>query len=65
MRMHAHQVFDAAWQGRGMTKDEAYAWLAQIMRKPATCAHIGMFSANECRLLIRRLNGHAPLPEPR
>jgi ssDNA-binding Zn-finger/Zn-ribbon topoisomerase 1 len=58
-RQAAHRAFDAAWQARGMTRTEAYAWLHEMMRAGAPNwnerTHISKFSERQCLHLIVRI----------
>ena len=48
-RIETHQIFDAFWQNRGMTRSQAYKWLAQQMDLPTRQAHIGGFEMDQCQ----------------
>ena len=51
-RMETHQVFDAFWKSQGMTRTQAYKWLAQQMGLPENKAHIGGFEMDQCQQVI-------------
>lgn len=51
-RMETHQVYDAFWKRRGMTRSQAYKWLAEQMRLPEHEAHIGSFEMDQCQTVI-------------
>ena len=51
-RMETHQVFDAFWKSRHMTRTQAYKWLSQQMRLPKERAHIGGFEMDQCQQVI-------------
>lgn len=51
-RKETHQVFDAFWQRRGMTRTAAYKWLAEQMKLPEEKAHIGGFEVDQCQQVI-------------
>ena len=51
-RMETHQIFDAFWRSRGMSRTAAYRWLAKQMKLPAELAHIGGFEMEQCQRLI-------------
>ncbi len=51
-RMETHQVFDAFWKKRGMSRTKAYRWLAEQMGLPEAKAHIGGFEMEQCQQLI-------------
>ena len=52
-RMETHQVFDAFWKRRGMTRTQGYRWLAEQMNMPEKCTHIGSFEIDTCEQAIR------------
>lgn len=54
-RIQAHATFDAAWQSRGLTRTQAYAWLREMTGKSVRAAHISRFTADECRHLVDRI----------
>lgn len=62
-RQQAHAVFDPLWQGGGMPRDTAYAWLARTMRLPVQEAHIGRFTIVQCRKLIGLVRLGVGLPK--
>ena len=49
-RRELHLSFDTLWQSSRLTRDEAYAWLAQATGKTKDQCHIGMFTKEECEL---------------
>lgn len=51
-RMETHQVFDAFWKAKGMTRTQGYKWLAQQMHIPERHAHIGGFEMDDCQRVI-------------
>lgn len=51
-RMETHQIFDAFWKERGMTRSSAYQWLAEQMHLPEREAHIGSFEMDACQQVI-------------
>ncbi len=51
-RMETHQVFDAFWRCRGMTRAAAYQWLAQKMELSEKQTHIGSFEMDACEQVI-------------
>lgn len=55
LRQETHKVFDALWnrQGAPLSRTDAYAWLARVMRLPARLSHIAMFNADQCRHAIQ------------
>ncbi len=59
LRVDAHEALDALWRGRGakMTRDQAYAWLAEEMGLTSTECHIARFDAAQCEIAIRLCEG--------
>lgn len=55
-RMETHQVYDAFWKRRGMTRTQAYKWLAEQMKIPEKQAHIGGFEMDQCQQVIDLCN---------
>ena len=51
-RMETHQVFDAFWRRRGMSRTKGYQWLAGQMGLPERLAHIGGFEMDQCQKVI-------------
>lgn len=49
-RSAAHAAFDPLWRRGGMTRREAYRWLADAMGKPVV--HIGDMTAVEARRVV-------------
>lgn len=61
----AHRVFDSLWKSGAMTRDEAYAWLREVMQTKPGEGHISRLSCEQCRALIEHVKKHpayAPLP---
>ena len=58
-RMETHQVFDAFWKSKGVSRTKGYQWLARQMELPERLAHIGGFEMDQCQ------QGHRPLQERR
>ena len=52
-RMETHQVFDGFWKERGMSRTQAYKWMAKKMRLSEELAHIGGFEMDRCQKLIK------------
>jgi ssDNA-binding Zn-finger/Zn-ribbon topoisomerase 1 len=55
LRNLVHLHFDLLWQEGGMTRQEAYTWLQQIMNLTPEEAHIGRFTRDQCEQLIQRV----------
>ena len=51
-RRETHQVFDAFWQGNGMSRTKAYKWLAAQMQLSEKDTHIGGFEMDQCQQVI-------------
>lgn len=51
-RMETHQVFDAFWRAAGMSRSQAYKWLAGQMSLAEEQTHIGSFEMDECAKVI-------------
>lgn len=51
-RLKAHTAFDRLWKRGYLTRNEAYAWLAKVMRMPRKDCHIGQMSAAQCRAVV-------------
>lgn len=52
MRQKAHEYFDAAWKKAGMSRSEAYRWLAPRMNMSLRECHIGMMTKEQCSSVI-------------
>ena len=52
-RLETHHVFDSFWKERGMSRTQAYKWMAQKMRLSEELAHIGGFEMDRCQKLIK------------
>jgi ssDNA-binding Zn-finger/Zn-ribbon topoisomerase 1 len=53
-RIRAHEAFDKLWKGgeATMTRSGAYRWMIHTLALPASEAHIGRFSKEQCERLI-------------
>ncbi len=51
-RVETHQVFDAFWKRRHMTRTAAYKWLSEQMALPENQTHIGGFEMDQCQQVI-------------
>ena len=51
-RRETHQVFDRFWQDAGMSRTQAYKWLAEKMSLSNEDAHIGGFEMDQCQQVI-------------
>lgn len=52
LRREAHRYFDRIHQTGLMSKQEAYAWLANVIAAPMSYAHIGHLSEYYCKVVI-------------
>ena len=48
----AHYVFDRLWKKEGMSRNRAYAWLANEMGIDVDDCHIGQFDEAQCKLVV-------------
>lgn len=53
IRVKTHKYFYEMQKNSGMTKSDAYKWLAKQLHLTLEECHIGMFSVNTCRVVIR------------
>lgn len=51
-RMETHQVFDAFWKSKGMSRTQGYRWLANRMGLSEKRTHIGGFEMDQCQQVI-------------
>lgn len=54
-RVAAHAAFDRLWKSHRLTRmkrQEAYAWLGEVMGLPAPLRHIALLDEAQCRRLI-------------
>ena len=57
-RQEAHRVFDAIWKTQGLTRSEAYGWLAGQMSLPKHRTHIAYFNIAQCDEVIHICRDH-------
>ena len=57
-RMRAHAAFDPLWKNGGMTRFEAYKWLADKLDIKLKNCHIGYFDEVLCNRVIQILKQH-------
>lgn len=48
----AHQAFDPLWKFNGKNRNECYQWLAKKMNIPVNKCHIGMFTVDQCKMVV-------------
>lgn len=51
-KQQAHTAFDPLWRDGGMSRTEAYAWMAAALQIAVDRAHIGEFDVRQCQQLI-------------
>lgn len=51
-RIETHQIFDAFWREKRMSRTAAYKWLAKKMGLPEKHTHIGGFEMDQCQKVI-------------
>lgn len=51
-RIETHQVFDNYWTQKGISRTQAYHWLAKRMHLSGSRAHIGGFEMDQCQKVI-------------
>lgn len=52
LKVEAHRQFDPIWKCSLMSRNEAYAWLADMLGLDPKDCHIGMFSPEVCKKVI-------------
>ena len=50
-----HRLFDSYWKKKGMTRDEAYTWLAGNIGMFVKDCHIGRFDVDRCKKVIKAI----------
>lgn len=55
-KMKAHSAFDPLWKEKKMNRNDAYKLLQRIMAMSQDEAHIGLFSVEQCQLLIQKIS---------
>lgn len=51
-KQQAHTAFDPIWRSGGMSRSQAYEWLAVELRITNEACHIGMFTVPRCERTI-------------
>ncbi|HHW44651.1 MAG TPA: hypothetical protein GXX25_12780 [Desulfotomaculum sp.] len=51
-RKKAHLLFDSIWEAAGISRTQAYKWLAKKLDIPVESAHIGYFDLSMCQKVI-------------
>lgn len=60
-RIAAHEAFDPLWRNGEMSRDEAYAWLADAMGISALKCHIGRMDVEDCRRVVDVVAARSPM----
>ena len=53
LKSQAHKVFDPYWRNGNKSRKECYAQLSKKMNIAKNNCHIGMFSENQCKKVIK------------
>lgn len=65
LRVKAHEAFDYLWQSGRMSRTDAYSILGADMGIDRDKAHIGQFTAGQCRRVIELYGMSRPWKMPR
>lgn len=52
-RQAAHAIFDPLWKTGKMKRRQAYGWLAEKLHIDRALCHIGEFSVEQCKEVVR------------
>ena len=52
-RQKVHSAFDVMWESGDMTRDEAYTWLADVLKIERDECHIAKFSLETCNKIVK------------
>lgn len=63
-RVKAKTRFNELWQSGGMSRREAYSWLASRMNIPVAACHFGWFDVGQCDEALKALTEVASNPQP-
>lgn len=55
-RKKAHKALDKLWKEWGFSRRDAYKILQNLMGRNGREAHISMFTIDECKTLVERIN---------
>jgi hypothetical protein len=58
LKSHVHTAFDPLWRHHGMTRAQAYLWLAEGLGIDRRQCHVGMFNEERCRAALVFLSSH-------
>jgi len=62
-RIETHRLFDVLWQPPArMSRREAYAWMARVLKLPQEAAHIASLGFDECVQLMHAIEDLTRLP---
>lgn len=61
LKKQCHERFDEFWKSGAMSRQKAYRKLQRLMNLPPQKAHIGMFSVEQCRQLLEKLDSNVEL----
>jgi hypothetical protein len=53
-RMKAHSIIDPLWKEGRMKRGQVYKWIQETMGLTSKEAHIGMFTVEQCKEIIRK-----------
>ncbi|WP_226018433.1 zinc-finger-containing protein [Novosphingobium sp. FKTRR1] len=63
-RSAAHAAFDPLWRDGGMSRAEAYAWLASELSMDRKQCHIGMMTADQARAVVNAVRRYKQSTKP-
>lgn len=52
-KIQAHKFFDILWKDNYLERGEAYEWLSDKLNIPLDYTHIGMFSVETCKNVVK------------
>lgn len=65
LKQQAHAAFDPVWRNGGLTRVEAYSWLAGQLGVSAANCHIGMMDEQGCQAVVHVMRSATPPTAPR
>ncbi len=65
LRIECHRAADMLMRARDWSKKDFYEWMYMIMSIPAVSAHIGRLNANQCRILMGKIDHELGVPSVR
>lgn len=60
-RQRAHAAFDPIWRNGGLTRKQAYTWMAQTLGITKEKAHIAKFTVKQCNDLTQAVAENASI----